>query len=192
MRTTSGTPTLDEAVGRLVAIIRRDRPQVIVTYGDDQRHYAHPDHLQVHDITLPAFDRAGDPDWYPEAGRAVAAAEALLHRLVADPDAWRCTSKFEELGIDSPFAEDWIERIHAGEGHDRITTQDRHRRLLRRARGGPAGPRHAGRPRRSPFWFGLPTEVARDVHPFDDYILARSLVDTSPPEDDLFAGVPGR
>ena len=56
---------LDEAVGRLVAIIRRDRPQVIVTYGDDQRHYAHPDHLKVHDITLPAFDRAGDPNWDP-------------------------------------------------------------------------------------------------------------------------------
>ena len=29
----------------------------------------------------------------------------------------------------------------------------------------------------SPFWFGLPTEVARDAHPYDDYILARSLVD---------------
>jgi mycothiol S-conjugate amidase len=28
---------LDEAVGRLVAIIRRERPQVIITYGDDQR-----------------------------------------------------------------------------------------------------------------------------------------------------------
>ena len=44
----------------------------------------------------------------------------------------------------------------------------------------------------SPFWFGLPTEVARDVHPWDDYILARSLVETDLPEDDLFAGVPGR
>ncbi len=27
---------LDEAVGRLVEIIRRERPQVVVTYGDDQ------------------------------------------------------------------------------------------------------------------------------------------------------------
>ena len=44
----------------------------------------------------------------------------------------------------------------------------------------------------SPFWFGLPSEVARGVHPYDDYILARSLVDTQVPETDLFAGVPGR
>ena len=28
----------------------------------------HPDHLRVHDISLLAFDRAGDPDWYPELG----------------------------------------------------------------------------------------------------------------------------
>ena len=41
----------------------------------------------------------------------------------------------------------------------------------------------------SPFWFGLPREVTRSIHPFDDYILARSLVDADLPEDDLFAGV---
>ncbi len=44
----------------------------------------------------------------------------------------------------------------------------------------------------SPFWFGLPTEIARNVHPFDDYILARSLVHSELPERDLFAGIPGR
>ncbi|HEY3000379.1 MAG TPA: hypothetical protein VGJ43_17480, partial [Acidimicrobiales bacterium] len=41
----------------------------------------------------------------------------------------------------------------------------------------------------SPFWFGLPREEQASVHPFDDYILARSLVDTDEPESDLFAGV---
>jgi mycothiol S-conjugate amidase len=46
----------------------------------------------------------------------------------------------------------------------------------------------------SPFWFGLPPEVARTVHPVDEYVLARSLVgtpgETTPVvEDDLFAGV---
>ena len=59
---------MDEAVGRLVAIIRRTRPQVILTYGDEQGGYPHPDHIKVHDITQPAVDRAADPDWYPEAG----------------------------------------------------------------------------------------------------------------------------
>ena len=30
----------------------------------------------------------------------------------------------------------------------------------------------------SPFWFGLPREDQAAIHPCDDYILARSLVDT--------------
>ncbi|MBV8957229.1 MAG: mycothiol conjugate amidase Mca, partial [Actinobacteria bacterium] len=41
----------------------------------------------------------------------------------------------------------------------------------------------------SPFWFGLPPDIARTVHPFEEYLLARSLVPTETPEDDLFAGV---
>jgi len=49
---------LDEAVGRLVAVIRRTRPQVVVTYSDDQAGYPHPDHLRVHEITVPAFEAA--------------------------------------------------------------------------------------------------------------------------------------
>ena len=58
-------PTSTRPTGRLVAVIRRTRPQVILTYGDDQQGYPHPDHLKVHDISVLAFDRAGDPDWYP-------------------------------------------------------------------------------------------------------------------------------
>ena len=59
---------LDEAVARLVEIIRRECPQVILTYGDDQQGYPHPDHLRVHDISLPAFERAGDPSYRPDLG----------------------------------------------------------------------------------------------------------------------------
>ena len=55
----------DEAVGRLVAIIRRVRPQVVVTYPDARGEYDHPDHVQVPDISVPAFHAAGDPGRYP-------------------------------------------------------------------------------------------------------------------------------
>ncbi len=184
---------LDEAVGRLVAIIRRDRPQVIVTYGDDQRHYAHPDHLKVHDITLPAFDRAGDPDWYPEAGEPWQPLK-LYYTEWSPTRIMALHGKYEELGIDSPFAGDWIERIHAGEVPDRITTRidiaDHYhvREAALLAHATQVDPAES-------FWFGLPTDVARDAHPFDDYVLARSLVGPVPDEGteaDLFAGVPGR
>src|SRR5262245_35731937 len=38
---------LDEAVGRLVRIIREERPQVIITYREDRSFYPHPDHIRV-------------------------------------------------------------------------------------------------------------------------------------------------
>lgn len=186
---------LDEAVGRLVAILRRDRPQVVITYGDDQRHYAHPDHLKVHDITLPAFDRAGDPGWYPEAG-PVWQPLKLYYTEWSPARILALHDKYAELGIASPFEGDWIGRIHAGEVPDRITTRIdvaehyhvREAALLAHAT--QVDPNES-------FWFGLPTEVARDAHPYDDYVLARSLVPTPDLaagafEDDLFAGVPGR
>ncbi len=47
---------LDETVERLVAEIRRVRPQVIITYSDDHERYPHPDHIRVHDISVAAFD----------------------------------------------------------------------------------------------------------------------------------------
>jgi mycothiol S-conjugate amidase len=180
---------LDEAVEKLVRIIRRDRPQVIVTYGDDQRHYAHPDHLKVHDITLPAFDRAADPEWYPDAGSPWQPLK-LYYSEWSRTRILNLHAKYLELGLESPFAE-WMERMDSDDQPDRITTrvpiaehyEVREKALLA----------HATQidPNES-FWFGLPTEVARDAHPYDDYVLARSLVPTEVPEDDLFAGVPGR
>lgn len=181
---------VDDAVGRLVAIIRRDRPQVIVTYGDDQRHYAHPDHLRVHDISLPAFERAADPGWYPEAGDPWMPLK-LYYTVWSRQRMVSLHETFLKLGIESPFDENWQERFRDTGQDDRITTmvpigdfyEVREKAL--RAHATQVDPT-------SPFWFGLPTEVARDVHPWDDYILARSGVDTRIPEDDLFAGVPGR
>ena len=181
---------LDEAVGKLVAIIRRDRPQVIVTYSDDQRNYAHPDHLKVHDITIPAFDRAADPDWYPEAGEPWQPLK-LYYTAWSRRRMLALHEKFLELGMESPFDDEWLARIGDADQDDRITTQVdirdfyevREKALLAHAT--QVDPT-------SPFWFGLPTDVTRDVHPWDDYILARSLVDAPVPETDLFAGVAGR
>ena len=52
--------SLDEATGKLVAIVRQERPDVLVTY-DDNGFYGHPDHIKAHQITVAAFDAAADP-----------------------------------------------------------------------------------------------------------------------------------
>jgi N-acetyl-1-D-myo-inositol-2-amino-2-deoxy-alpha-D-glucopyranoside deacetylase len=51
-----------EAVGALVAIIRRLRPHVVVTY-DPNGGYGHPDHIQAHTITTAAVAAAGTDDY---------------------------------------------------------------------------------------------------------------------------------
>jgi mycothiol S-conjugate amidase len=38
-------------------------------------------------------------------------------------------------------------------------------------------------------WFAVPLDVQREVWPTEEYELVRSLVDTTLPEDDLFAGI---
>ena len=41
----------------------------------------------------------------------------------------------------------------------------------------------------STFWFGLPPEVERSIHPYDDYVLARGPRPAELPERDLFEGL---
>jgi mycothiol S-conjugate amidase len=38
-------------------------------------------------------------------------------------------------------------------------------------------------------WFHVPLEIRKEVWPTEEYELAKSLVDTSLPEDDLFSGL---
>ncbi len=175
---------LDEAVARLVRIIRAERPQVILTYGDDQQGYPHPDHLMVHDISIPAFDLAGDPDYRPDLGDPFAPSKMYWNvwsreRMVAMHET------FLELGLESPFGDDWFSRPSHD---DRITTRIdiadwfdvRLEALL--AHETQVDPDSA-------FWFGLPRDIARTIHPWEEFILGRSRVDTTIPESDLFAGI---
>src|ERR687894_160640 len=55
---------MDEAIGRLVWLVRRYRPHVITTYNDFGG-YGHPDHIRTHLVAVGAWPRAGDPAWYP-------------------------------------------------------------------------------------------------------------------------------
>ena len=50
---------IQEATARLVEIIRRVRPQVIVTYNEKGT-YLHPDHIMANRVTLSAFQASGD------------------------------------------------------------------------------------------------------------------------------------
>ena len=57
--------SLDEAIGRLVWLVRLHRPDVMTTYNEFGG-YGHPDHIRAHLVAVGAFARAGDPTCYPE------------------------------------------------------------------------------------------------------------------------------
>ena len=56
-------------VPHLVTIMREVRPHFVFTW-DPTGGYGHPDHVAVHRHTVAAFDAAGNPEAYPEAGSA--------------------------------------------------------------------------------------------------------------------------
>jgi mycothiol S-conjugate amidase len=184
---------LDEDVGRLVRIIRAEHAQVIIGYPDARGSgYAHPDHIRVHDITVLAFDRAGDPDWYPDAGEPFQPLKLYFSGGFSRERITKMHEYFTSRGEESPFAE-WVERMNQEEEArpDTTTTRieigdymhiGREALLAHRTQVAPTG-----------FFFRVPAEVTREIHPYEDFVLERSLVDTGVAdgeyETDLFQGI---
>lgn len=178
---------LDEAVGRLVALIRSERPQVLITYADDQRGYPHPDHVKVHDISVVAFERAGDPAWYADAG-------APWQPLKMYYSAWsraRMLAVHEamlRLRGSSPFEQKWLDRP----GHDERITTKVHIAEYLWARTGALLAHATQVDPKEPWWFGLSDDELAEVYPWEDWMLARSHVGMPPEgrlEECLFAGL---
>lgn len=175
---------LDEAIERLVEIIRKEKASIIVTYSDNQVGYQHPDHIRVHDISKPAFHLAGDKDAFPDAGEPFAPSK-LYYTIWSRARVMAFHNKFLELDLESPY-EGWgLDR--AAQDEQSTTQIDVGKWYDRRC---DALLAHATQiDPESPFWFGLPRDVAAEIYPYDDYILAESLVDTEIPETDFFAGL---
>jgi N-acetyl-1-D-myo-inositol-2-amino-2-deoxy-alpha-D-glucopyranoside deacetylase len=51
---------LEEVAGQVVKYIRQFKPQVVLTF-DPIGGYRHPDHIAIHQATVLAFEKAGDP-----------------------------------------------------------------------------------------------------------------------------------
>jgi mycothiol S-conjugate amidase len=185
---------LAEAAAPLVRAVREFRPHVILTY-DESGGYPHPDHIKTHQVTVEAFEAAADPDRYPEAGGEPWQPLKLYYFVAFHQTKY--IALHEEMvrrGLDSPYAEifaEWEERarkraemgIRDLEITTRVDVADyleiRDRALIA----------HATQVDPNSSWFACPLDVQRAAWPTEDYHLARSLVDTELPEDDLFAGV---
>lgn len=177
---------LDEATSALVEIIRKERPQVLITYGEDQSRYPHPDHLKVHEISVLAFQLAGDHQYHPELGRAHQVSK-LYYTIWSKARIIALHERFMQLGLESPYNDEALARPGQDE---QITTSinvydyfDRKLGALR-SHGSQIDPN-------SQFFFGLSSQDQAAAYPLEDYRLAQSKVGTSLDvlETDLFAGI---
>ncbi len=180
------TQPIDVAAAPLVAAIRRFRPQVVTTY-DERGGYPHPDHVMCHQVTMAAWAAAGDPMAYPEAGRPWQPAKLYYHHAFHRARTEALHEAMLRRGLESPYAETLAKWRAEPEWDNRITTRVecakyfpiRDRALLA----------HATQIDPDGRWFAIPLEVHQEAWPTEDYELARSLIETEVPEDDLFAGL---
>jgi N-acetyl-1-D-myo-inositol-2-amino-2-deoxy-alpha-D-glucopyranoside deacetylase len=95
---------LDEATGRLVAVVRAVQPAVMVTY-DPNGNYGHPDHINAHRIAAAAWDAAADPSRYPDAGAPHEVAK--FYEIAWSRERWMALmGEMTERGIPLPWGGD--------------------------------------------------------------------------------------
>lgn len=174
---------LGHAVGRFVKILREERPDVVITYGEDGG-YPHPDHLRVHEVTMAGIEAASDPALFERAGEPHAVAKVYYTvrskaRMVALAEA------YERAGLESPF-KNWV-RPDDDDSH--VTTRVDVGAFFERRRDALLA--HRTQVSSGSFWMTLPLEISRQAYPFEDYTLAYSRRPVRLPESDLFAGIPG-
>ncbi|MFK0245734.1 mycothiol conjugate amidase Mca [Amycolatopsis azurea] len=178
---------LEESTGALVKVIREFRPHVIVTY-DENGGYPHPDHIRTHEISMAAFDAAGEAERYPDAGEPW---QPMKLYYVHGFSRARMTIFHDALiarGLESPY-EEWLKSWDPEKADvmERVTTRVECGDYFEQR--DEALKAHATQIDPTSRWFAVPRDLQREVWPTEEYELVRSLVDSTLPEDDLFAGL---
>ncbi|RNL80889.1 mycothiol conjugate amidase Mca [Nocardioides marmorisolisilvae] len=170
----------------LVRLIRSFKPHVMTTY-DENGGYPHPDHIMCHKISMEAFEAAADPTRYPDAGEPWQVLKLYYQHGFNRPKAVALHEAALELGIESVFGERLKEWKPDPAWDARVTTKVpcaeyfpvRDRALIA----------HATQIDPDGFFFQIPMDLQQRVWPTEDFELVKSFVESSLPEDDLFAGI---
>jgi len=177
---------LEESAEPLVRLIRSFRPHVLTTY-DENGGYPHPDHIRCHEVSMAAVEAAADPSRYPGAGEPWQVLKVYYQHAFNRPRVEALHDEMIRRGLESPYAERLAEWKPDPAHDSRITTRVecaeyfpvRDRALIAHATQiDPDGP-----------WFHVPLEVQQAVWPTEDFELVSSVVPSTLPEDDLFAGI---
>lgn len=178
-----------QVVGKIVAHIRRERPDVVVTF-DEKGGYGHPDHVAIHHHARTAFHAAADPARYPEqieAGLAPYQAHKLYFTAIPHRFFRAVAARLDELGLEVPPR--YRERLEQGIGlPDDACTTDIYVRDFWEIK--QAAIRcHATQLNPDSIFTLLPAEIMGELQAWECFQLAESFVDQDGDSHDLFAGL---
>ncbi len=177
-----------EAVAaKLVASIRAFRPHVIITY-DENGGYPHPDHIMVHTISMLAWEKAGDPEFAPEAGEPWTPLKLYYSHGFILQRMRLLQERLYAQGKPSPY-ELMIARWEQNQADvmSRVTTQVECGEYF--AQREAALTAHATQIDPAGAFLASSVQDQRDAWPTEEFELAQTRVKTHLPEDDLFAGI---
>lgn len=177
----------EDVAVKIVEQIREFRPHVIITY-DENGGYPHPDHLMVHAVSMIAWERAGDPDFAPEAGAPWTPLKLYYSHGFILRRMKLLQERLIQRGQKSPY-ELMIKRWEENEGDvfDRVTTQVECAAYFQQR--ADALTAHATQIDPAGAFLASPVEDQQVVWPTEEFELAASRVETTLPETDLFAGI---
>ncbi|MCT1368716.1 mycothiol conjugate amidase Mca [Corynebacterium mucifaciens] len=177
----------EDVAVKIVEQIREFRPHVIITY-DENGGYPHPDHLMVHAVSMIAWERAGDPDFAPEAGAPWTPLKLYYSHGFILQRMKLLQERLIQRGQKSPY-ELMIKRWEENEGDvfDRVTTQVECAAYFQQR--ADALTAHATQIDPAGAFLASPVEDQQEVWPTEEFELAASRVDTTLPETGLFAGI---
>lgn len=178
---------LEESTEALVRVIREFRPHVMTTY-DETGGYPHPDHIRCHEVSVAAYEAAGDYLRYPDAGEPWNVSKLYyIHGFLRDR-MQTLQDEFAKHGLEGPFAK-WLE--HWNPDRDifakRVTTRVECAKYFPQR--DDALRAHATQIDPDSFFFAAPLEWQERLWPTEEFELARSRVPVTLPETDLFEGV---
>lgn len=102
---------LQEASDRLLGIMARYAPQVVITYNEDGG-YGHPDHVMTHNVTVEAFRRAQGHEWHPQKLYFGARSREGFRRYV---------ETLRSVGLAIPWMKDEFDFDQYGTPNDELT-----------------------------------------------------------------------
>ena len=163
---------LEEAAGKLAAVVRDERPDVVVTYGEDGV-YGHPDHIKAHHVTNAVFDMLEREGWTPRKLYYTAIPRSMMEAFMKQmpEEAMRQNTNMRIAGTPDELV---TTRVDV---HDYV---DQKRRAFAA---------HVSQNDPNSWFTTMASQIYELAFGTEYYQLARGKPGSELPEDDLFAGI---